>query len=320
MQGTIRIAVLIAAGLVLGGCAAAMVAPLIVSAAVTAYGGYKVIQTSTGGSVEIAIDQSKVSDAQRAQLRSVRKLAVWPEKTGGAVMLADALVEGDRFEVISPSRVAAALNKLGFSDNLALITARERNDVFLKVCVETGADALISDRAVGGSDNLNMWSFERANITREFLVFVFGRRANETILTLPVAVRVLVGGTIPSSEEVAKVANGELAKTVIALSGNYEPPPAVAGGSAVESANVGSNRSSLAQGGEASRSADAKSVPGAMTVKEAQERLIALGYRPGKPDGLMGKATTQALRQFQQDRGLAVTGAIDPATAEKLRP
>jgi len=46
-------------------------------------------------------------------------------------------------------------------------------------------------------------------------------------------------------------------------------------------------------------------------VLEAQETLIALGYDPGVADGIMGSRTRNAIRAFQTDMGMAVTGNVD---------
>ncbi|MGD8766056.1 MAG: peptidoglycan-binding domain-containing protein, partial [Desulfobacteraceae bacterium] len=50
------------------------------------------------------------------------------------------------------------------------------------------------------------------------------------------------------------------------------------------------------------------------TVYQAQEKLKDLGYDPGRPDGILGKKTKAAIRHFQQDNGLPVTGKIDEQT------
>ncbi len=46
-------------------------------------------------------------------------------------------------------------------------------------------------------------------------------------------------------------------------------------------------------------------------VRRVQQRLARLGYRPGPVDGRLGTKTRMAIRQFQKDRGLPVTGRID---------
>lgn len=49
-----------------------------------------------------------------------------------------------------------------------------------------------------------------------------------------------------------------------------------------------------------------------------QARLNNLGYGCGEEDGKIGPATKNAIRRFQQDRGLKVTGEADDATRRAL--
>ncbi|HPU00384.1 MAG TPA: S41 family peptidase [Bacillota bacterium] len=53
-------------------------------------------------------------------------------------------------------------------------------------------------------------------------------------------------------------------------------------------------------------------------VELLQEILAEFGYRPGR-DGYFDEATAAALRQFQKDAGLAVTGEFDDLTWLRLR-
>lgn len=50
----------------------------------------------------------------------------------------------------------------------------------------------------------------------------------------------------------------------------------------------------------------------------AQRALANLGYGPLNPDGLDGPVTREALRRFEQDQGLAVTGSLNAETARAL--
>ena len=50
-----------------------------------------------------------------------------------------------------------------------------------------------------------------------------------------------------------------------------------------------------------------------------QERLLELGYDPGRPDGIFGERTEAALRGFQRDYGLVADGMCGPATLRALR-
>ncbi len=47
------------------------------------------------------------------------------------------------------------------------------------------------------------------------------------------------------------------------------------------------------------------------TVKAVQEALNAAGFDSGKVDGLFGKKTSGAIRQYQEKNALTVTGEID---------
>jgi len=55
-------------------------------------------------------------------------------------------------------------------------------------------------------------------------------------------------------------------------------------------------------------------------VKELQELLLAKGYNLGSwgADGDFGGATEAAVKKFQSDNGLSVTGIADEATWQKL--
>jgi peptidoglycan hydrolase-like protein with peptidoglycan-binding domain len=50
------------------------------------------------------------------------------------------------------------------------------------------------------------------------------------------------------------------------------------------------------------------------TIQAAQERLLALGYQPGATDGVMGSKAIAALKKFQADHSLPVTGQLDRKT------
>jgi photosystem II stability/assembly factor-like uncharacterized protein len=54
------------------------------------------------------------------------------------------------------------------------------------------------------------------------------------------------------------------------------------------------------------------------SVLRAQEALNAAGYHIGEPDGKAGPATTAALKKFQGDRHLPVTGKLDTITLAAL--
>jgi len=53
-------------------------------------------------------------------------------------------------------------------------------------------------------------------------------------------------------------------------------------------------------------------------MKLIQQRLQEKGYNPGNVDGTADDTTRVAIRKFQQDQGIPVTGTIDERTASQL--
>lgn len=58
--------------------------------------------------------------------------------------------------------------------------------------------------------------------------------------------------------------------------------------------------------------------PKVLSIKDSQRKLRELGYDPGPIDGVAGGKTASALKQFQSENGLPVTGQLDVSTATRL--
>ena len=56
----------------------------------------------------------------------------------------------------------------------------------------------------------------------------------------------------------------------------------------------------------------------AVDIRTAQRQLKERGYYAGPVDGVIGPATENALRAYQRDRGLKVTGRLDSPTVRSL--
>jgi hypothetical protein len=72
---------------------------------------------------------------------------------------------------------------------------------------------------------------------------------------------------------------------------------------------------------QASQAAGPSSNPAAnanMSVRDAQNKLNALGYKVGAADGQLGRGTVAQIRAFQRDRRLTVNGQLDQATMNEL--
>ena len=55
-----------------------------------------------------------------------------------------------------------------------------------------------------------------------------------------------------------------------------------------------------------------------LRLRSAQLRLLYRGFEPGPIDGVMGNVTRNALRRFQAQTGLTVTGKLDEITEARL--
>ena len=53
-------------------------------------------------------------------------------------------------------------------------------------------------------------------------------------------------------------------------------------------------------------------------MRMAQDYLTDLGYNPGPEDGILGRRTKAALKSFQRDHELRVTGTLTDATFRAL--
>ena len=54
-------------------------------------------------------------------------------------------------------------------------------------------------------------------------------------------------------------------------------------------------------------------------IQQAQSMLNRLGYNAGPADGLMGQSTRNAIRRFQRDNRLSVTGRVDATLMRRLQ-
>jgi peptidoglycan hydrolase-like protein with peptidoglycan-binding domain len=55
------------------------------------------------------------------------------------------------------------------------------------------------------------------------------------------------------------------------------------------------------------------------SIYHAQVALQQLGYQPGPADGAYGPKTRKAIKRFQRDHGLAITGDLTPATVARIK-
>jgi peptidoglycan hydrolase-like protein with peptidoglycan-binding domain len=53
-------------------------------------------------------------------------------------------------------------------------------------------------------------------------------------------------------------------------------------------------------------------------MRAVEEALQTKGYKPGKIDGIADDETRAAIRAFQKDNGLTISGMVDQKTADRL--
>ena len=85
---------------------------------------------------------------------------------------------------------------------------------------------------------------------------------------------------------------------------------------------VAAQTDGLVNGAQALASADRRPVDSSATyleqMKLTQETLRSIGYAPGAINGVMRVETASALRAFQREQGLKITGQANPETLAAL--
>ncbi len=72
------------------------------------------------------------------------------------------------------------------------------------------------------------------------------------------------------------------------------------------------------QTSDGNRKSSSQKFAGNPQTRSVQQRLLDLGYAPGKVDGKMGKKTRKAIIHFQKDKGLAAHSKLDRKTLQAL--
>ena len=78
------------------------------------------------------------------------------------------------------------------------------------------------------------------------------------------------------------------------------------------------NRAAPDKQAQAGASASVQSHANSSVIKQVQQKLRAAGHDAGPADGLLGAKTQQALKDFQQAKGIEATGQLDQRTLTAL--
>ena len=116
----------------------------------------------------------------------------------------------------------------------------------------------------------------------------------------------------------SSLSGGELSELAVRVAG-WSPRPADDRANIAALTEAGLKGPDLAVLASGAAVPEADELPAHDVVTEAQQLLIRLGFNVGAPDGKLGSRTAHAIRLFQLQSGLEVTGMITPDVLDVIR-
>jgi len=285
--------------LFLYGCFAPALIPIL-SATSMALSGlqlYKGVQLTTGGSAEVRFKETKISEEDRSAVTTIKSIAVYPGSKEN-IALASELEEKSEFKIISPNSVRKAQKKGAFED-FGYLTEAEKTINAWNVCTAVGADSVLIMTFGGGGSSANLYSAKRTEVSAKIEIEFFSIKHKRKLWHQEGELVLKIGANSPAEDEVGELVASSVADKFMEVF-------------ALNPADISAPR-----GIEDSKQTES-SRP-SMTTMQIQQRLSELGYQPGPVDGKIGKNTIKALKKFQQDNNLPVTGKADIETVNNLR-
>jgi hypothetical protein len=221
MQRLFKLVLVLSSIAVLTACVAAAVPMLVGYGAVVGFAGYKWVQATTGGGkLETQIDDTKLTAEERQELRSIKRLAVWPSPgKSSSVDFTEELTTQGRFAPVSPLRVSQAIKRAGASESVDQMTDRELKELSDVVCQETGADAVVVARVGATESNTNMFSLKSAEMVTTGTVMIIMRGRGLQPIKIPIRLVLEVGsGKQQDDREINRLAGRAIAKRLGELS------------------------------------------------------------------------------------------------------
>jgi hypothetical protein len=209
-------------GFALAGCAAAAIPLTAAQVGIGGFEAYKLVGTSTGGSVGVAFPKKADKEIPPQPLPSIRRVAVWPDNED-EVHFAEKLMASKRFDVVTPGHVRVILNDAKISANLNELTATEQATAMNTVCRRSKADMVLASRDAGSVSKANGLSFTNAQKITKNDLLAFSCAQKTIVWRDQMTLIVEIGDKTPSTVEIAKVAGEAWANRIIAA----ETPPAV---------------------------------------------------------------------------------------------
>jgi hypothetical protein len=211
------------AGFALAGCAAAAIPLTAAQVGIGGFEAYKMVGTSTGGSVGVAFPKNKDGKEIAPQpLPPVGRVAVWPDGED-ELHVAEKLMASKRFTVVTPGHVRVILAEAKISPNLNELTPAEQANALATVCRRAKADMVLASLDAGSIQKSNGLSFlNPQKITRSDLV-AFSCSHKTIVWRDRMTLIVEIGDKTPSTVDIAKVAGDAWADRIITAE---TPPPA----------------------------------------------------------------------------------------------
>lgn len=280
----------------LSGCMALALAPAVMGVGSLANGSRDTVVTVT-------VDLQTFTPEIRATLVNAKSLAIVAGDRS-AIKAAD-LFETRGGYVVTIDRPSAKVGEM---------TSSERRDVLRKLCVSPRPDVAMMGRTTRTeTGNVMLGAVTgRAKVKNEWAMDILECRTNTARA---------FGGTFEFDAGVwSQKVNAEYEELI----------GAEIGGKILDAIGRGAGQTAEAASSapvpQAKQEANANISPPQQKVEsrkpmstlELQQRLQALGYKVGNPDGVFGKQTTDALKKFQQENQLSVSGVADGDTWAKL--
>ena len=291
----IRVGGYVAAAMVLSGCAASMIV-----------GG------TLENTVEAKIDEASFTPNAKRMLTSAKSLGV--VSTDRSAIKAADIFETRGGYVVRIDRQTAKQGEM---------TGSERREALANLCKERGVDVAMLGRVLktetGNMIGTMFTGRMKTTLNWAMEMLSCGPRTSEAF-----------GGTLlidfgvynANSSKLEEDIGTELGTKILAAIGGRQSvevkappqPTPVSQVSAAPQALQAAQRAP-APVAEAVMSNGAPAVP---STRQIQLRLTELGYPNGSVDGVLGRRTIDALKKFQQDQGLPISGQATPETVERL--
>lgn len=270
---------------VLGGCMAAALVPAA-----------SLITGTLDNSVTVSVDDKSISPELRSAFSSASTIAVVAGDRS-SIKAADVLeIQGGY--IVTIDRPTAKNGEM---------TGSERRDALRRLCATLQNDvAILGHVTKTGSNNTGIAALTgRAKEKDDWTLDIMACRTT-SLYSINGTIEFDVGIYNAKQAEMEDAVGTELGTKIVASLG--------------KSNRVSTTASRISEIAQPNPVVIPIRKPVAMSVFSVQTRLVELGYLSSKPDGKFGPRTAAALKRFQFESKVPVTGQIDSPTVNALMP